>query len=657
MAITAILLTIIGIPLVQSLNITRATQAFAEAQDVAREINTRISRELSTAVSVLDNSHPAASVEIRLPLINQNGAATGTFGWIRLHNAKIDFIPPAKGDPSNFQYNPGRNKIDPTLRSSIGQIIVPIAPGQTLVRYWIGLRYPLPANGPSGARYVNSYTPVMAGAVNGDNNLFVLYRAEVEPYVFNNSLNRWVPNTALFPVDPNTGEIVINDPGFYEWDPSTPYDNINAHRQRLQNWAAVSRIMVQDSRTDLIIPVVDEATGNIAYEAYAANTRIPRVRSLVTFQPVRVSDEPATANEINRGGEEVIDAQQRVAAEFFQTKQAGWTSDALVRLFRVDPRTNPRPPYYIGRWSPTAPGSPNLFNEIVYFNPAIHQDEYNDGDSIFNITQYMQTVASGNPRIGPSIFNAANPVPLMLFTVEQKRGRIQARFPAVAAFENLPTAPTSAANAKLTGWLASPTRGTYNQGGDLGRRFLDLRDTLQFAPAVTGFNPLQPMVKGYDNTAAKIMPGSEVVVGPDQRPGPNFGRAIRYTRVAQGEPVGLNQYKINYTDIKEPTNYLQFLGVPDPAGNADVRNYIQPRFKKGYIEFHSDPTLPLPEPGNIQITFDFQVNEPADAVVVDYDTNQQIRVEVTIRRFSGGTNPAPQTVTVTDVVAVRNFAR
>jgi hypothetical protein len=188
----------------------------------------------------------------------------------------------------------------------------------------------------------------------------------------------------------------------------------------------------------------------------------------------------------------------------------------------------------------------------------------------------------------------------------------------------------------------------------LARRFIDLRNLTDFPATAPDFNPFQADVRGYRNPFAFITPGSEAVYGPDQRPGPNYGRPIRYTRVAAGETVGINQYRVNYTDIRE-ANYAA-LGLPDPNGNADVRNFIQPRYKKGYFEFNSDPNLPLPQ-GQMQLSFDFQVNIDDDAVVVDYDSNQQIRFDLTVRRFPGGTRTPPLTVTVGDVVAVRNFAR
>src|SRR5687767_4123240 len=102
LAITAILITLIGIPLVQGLNLTRAAQSFAEAQDISREVASRLNRELSTAAAVLDNSMPEAAIEVKVPSSN------GGQGWVRLHGAKIDFVPPAQGDPSNPNFNPGR---------------------------------------------------------------------------------------------------------------------------------------------------------------------------------------------------------------------------------------------------------------------------------------------------------------------------------------------------------------------------------------------------------------------------------------------------------------------------------------------------------------------------------------------------------------------
>jgi prepilin-type N-terminal cleavage/methylation domain-containing protein len=632
-AITAILITLIGIPLVQALNLTRQSQSFAEAQDISREVASRLNRELSTAAAVLDNSMPEAAIELELPRRN------GGEGYVRLHGAKIDFVPPAQGDPTNPNYNPGRDKFDPTLRTSIGQVILPIAPGQRITRYWIGLRHPI-VNGDEGF-YINVWLPNMPGADRGENNLVTLYRAEVEPWVFSQQLNRYVPNTDFFPVDP-AGRPVLNDPGFFGYHPSQPYDNINDHRQRLANWITIARPVVQDERTDLIAPIVDEATNAIQYDG-----DLPRVRSLVSFTPVRVDSEPAVGNEAGRSGVEAIDAARVVASEFYSTERAGWTTDSLIRVFRFDPRIQPPPMYFVGR---------NLdgIYQIAAFSPDAGADERVDGPPIFNVTGYKATEQAGAPLIGPNIFPAPTRQELMLFSVDERRGRIVMSFPARAAYGFTPVAASSVANSKHSGWMSSPTRQQNNPSGDLARRFLDMRDVSTFPTSAPNFNPFEPLVRGYMNPYSFITPGSEVVIAPDQRPGPNYGLAIRYTRVAPGETPRINQYRVNYTDTREPD--YQTMGLPSPNANADVRNFIQPRYKKGYIEFNSDPNLPLPD-GRIQVSFDFQVNLDSDSVVVDYDSNQQIRFDLTVRRFPGASRTPPLTVSVSDVIAVRNFAR
>jgi prepilin-type N-terminal cleavage/methylation domain-containing protein len=633
LAITAILITLIGIPLVQGLNLTRSAQSFAEAQDISREVASRLNRELSTAAAVLDNSMPEAAIEVRVPTIS------GGQGWVRLHNAKIDFVPPAQGDPSNPDFNPGRNRIDPTLKTAIGQVVLPIAPGLRVTRYWIGLQRPIVGNGEG--LYVNAWMPNMIGANQGNNNLYTLYRADVEPWVFSQQLGRYVPNTDLFPVDA-AGRPVLNDPGFFLYTPSQPYDNLNNHRQRLAQWISVARPVVQDDRTDLLMAEVDEATNEVIYDG-----QVPRVRSLVSFTPVRVNSEPALGNPGDKAGVEALDAARTVASEFYATEKPGWTADSLIRVFRRDPRITPPPPYFVGR---------NLdgIYHIAAYTPVPGSDERFDGPPIFNVTGYQATVAAGNPLLGPNIFPADNRQELLLFNVDQRRGRIVMSFPARAAYGFTPQANSSAANATLTGWVNSATGQQYNPSGDLGRRFIDLRNENLFPTTAMNFNPLAPQVRGYTNPFSFITPGSETVYGPDQRPGPNFGRPIRYNRVAPAETVGLNQYRINYTDTQTPS--YQVLGLPDPGSNADVRNYIEPRFKKGYVEFNSDPNLPLPT-GVIQISFDFQTNLDSDAVVVDYDSNQQIRFDLTVRRFPGATRTPPLTVSVADVIAVRNFAR
>jgi prepilin-type N-terminal cleavage/methylation domain-containing protein len=661
-AITTILLTLIAIPLVEGFRLTRTGQAFAEAQEKARLIAERISREIGGAAAVLDNSVPASAVEIRLPLgtftgggppppatteIQQDAAAR--YGSLYLSYAKIDIIPAAKGDPGNPTFNPGRNRTDPTLDAPIGQVTVPVAPGQTLIRYFIGLKDP-------ARQYLNPWAPNVFGATTGTENLFVLFRAEVSPYIVDPQTQQWVPNTTFFPVDGN-GRVIINDPGFFVRDPFQFVDNLPAHQARAAAWRARATIVSQDLRSDFIVPEIDEATEDAVYEAYPplGGTYIPKVRTLVAFSPLRVSNESAAHNNVKKSGVEVIDLNQRTAPEYYQTEMLGWSTDSLVRLFHEDPSL--LSPYYLARWRQPSGGGNMMENfdaELVWFEPGVDIDEYNDGDVLFGISAYMRAADAGPALIGDYITTGLALTDFHIFTVDAKRGRLVSTFPAANAFGLVPAATADTSNQNFNGWQNSPTRTQYDPSGSLSRRFIDLR---LIAPGGgNAFNPLDANILGY-SADATITTGSETVMGPDQRPGPNFGNPIRYSRVAANQKPGLNQYKINYTDIAEPTDYMTMLGVPDPMGNPDVQNYIQPRFKKGYVEFNSDPTLTMPAIGNITMEFKVQFNEPNDVVVVDYDSAQRIQVELILRRFPGASDSEAQAVTVKETVSVRNFLR
>jgi len=126
---------------------------------------------------------------------------------------------------------------------------------------------------------------------------------------------------------------------------------------------------------------------------------------------------------------------------------------------------------------------------------------------------------------------------------------------------------------------------------------------------------------------ASIVAGSEVVIGPDQRPGPNYGNPIRYQRVASAtRDVGPNQYRILYRDAVPQEKVVSNFG-------------FEPSLLRGYIEFYSDPNNPLP-PGqnNVIITFYYQFNLPSDSAVVDYETRRVMQLQVGMK-FYGAERP------------------
>jgi hypothetical protein len=167
---------------------------------------------------------------------------------------------------------------------------------------------------------------------------------------------------------------------------------------------------------------------------------------------------------------------------------------------------------------------------------------------------------------------------------------------------------------------------------------------------------------------ARIVPGSEVVYGPDQNPGPNYGRTVRYVRVT-GTP-GPNEYRINYVDQPEPDYAVAFPGYAVPPAAYTPSDFmsavIQPRFKAGYLQLNSDPNVPLPN-SQIKVSYRFQFtgaqrNNVAgtagtDIFAVDYDTRQLISVLLTMRNYPQSNLPNPQTVTLRATATVRNAIR
>mgnify|MGYP001552493447 CR=1 FL=1 len=164
MAMTAILLGLIIIPLVQSFNLTRAAQAFSDAQDKARILTERIAKELGNAYTVRSgrlvdtvvngsNVRVPAGTTVVTVATTQNGLVEVPMPFTR-----IDLIRPAEGDQSQVatgQFTNPDGKIDPTVSSPKGQVVLPVAPGFAMIRYFIGRRDPL-------ANYNNPYDGILA---------------------------------------------------------------------------------------------------------------------------------------------------------------------------------------------------------------------------------------------------------------------------------------------------------------------------------------------------------------------------------------------------------------------------------------------------------------------------------------------------------------
>lgn len=702
--VSAVLLTVITIPLIQSFNFTRAAQALVEDQERARRLIAEVSGEIANGVGVRDIEGTKGSVAIVVP--GQNGSDVS----VLLPNSKLDIVMPAQGDPSTYDpargafVDPDTGRADPTVKAPRGQIVAPAAPGMTIVRYFIGLRRPLAPNNLDPARYRNPYDGLLMARGGAEENLYVLRRIEFQPYTFDGT-DLAVNTELLSDADSDNVPDDLDDPYFFVQDPPgfpiLAAPERAAKALRIQNWVAQSQIVNDFNRTDAIVPIFNRQTGEVAYDG-----NVPRILSLAQFRPSMVPTSPARAQTVLRLGEET-DRPESLQADVFRTEKGGWSS-AVVRVYPqgYDASSATENHYIVGRY--VTVGSEKKLR-IFRYDP----DSDNDGDDrngegsntaddleVFDAGEYEQAIADGQAYPVSAAINASESRSSWLasvdarsvftpFFVDPASGKVYFSFPITQIGDvntlpgpgnNRPTVDTGEALTPITDtslaanfyeettindkfnkiWKDMEASSLPDLRPDV-HRFIDLRIALNgdgtpspLSPINASSSPSADPAEGFSR--AFIVPGSEIVYGPDQNPGPNNGSAIRYTRTTRNP--GKNQYKINYVDQQEP-NYAA-LGLSSPPANYDETSFVsavvQPRFKAGYLQLNSDPNSPLPE-GQISVYYKFQLIGPGDTVTVDYDTRESIDIALGIRSYPRGGITNPQVLTLQGSATVRNFLR
>ena len=618
MAITAILLGLIFGPLVQGFNLTNRARLQILAQDTARSVMETLQRQVAEGAFVFDNSGSAVNLWIEGPGGNPEVR--------QIPFALLDLVPPAHINDQTVSLDPAN--VDPTTGLAIdrGPVALPVRPGRVIVRYFLGLRFNGSEDDPGGTTgrpmvlngrnrvYRNRFDD--PGNVPGDlHNPVLLYRAVVSPYLPNGNVDG-----RLFRTD-SGGRPVIYDANFF-------YDNgvaaaaypgwrdLNGDGQPnfSENWRAASTSLVPVDRADMVA-CPRRADGRPDYT---------RVNPLVRFQPSYVGSDAGAPSRTTDTGNEAPDVAPSASWETY----GHWTTPYRVYVFRSALDANPLR-YFLYTGS----------------GPIRYQE------ATFDVGSGQWTVTTDRS----AGFDPANPVlspgdaPEIVFTVNPRKGAVGFAFPDSIYLHdgNGNPAPSRFDPAEANQRYDA----VVQAGGPLNAyRYVSLAGDPGTGLLSDGrMSPLAAIPN------ARIVPGSEVVRGPDQRPGPNYGREVVYTRVPRGRgpmSLGPNEYMINYTDI-------------DNA--VDLSDPMQ---RRGTVVFNSRPDVPgvtnsLPrldqdDDGQadvpITITYQLQSNLPTDAVKADYLTRELMNFSVGVRLYDPRSGQ-PQQVTLAQRIQVRNLQR
>lgn len=581
-AITAILLGLLLIPLVQGFRLTRQGQIQAQAQDTARLALNQFTNDLRRAAYVFDS----ADRVITLPVLNQQGQVVN----VPMRHAIIDMVAPAYGDPA-------QESNDPTSDIPIGpngepdaEIAVPVSPGRTVIRYFIGL---MDNNNP----YFNPDEVRLAAATQPEN-YAVLYRAEFRLYVRQG--NRWVLNPELFDDISD-----FYDPNFFYGDKRVA-------------WRKVAKPIVPLGQVDMVNVTYDN-NGNPIVEPLMQLTPALAVNQMgAPIETDTLSDEGAGAPPLQirfpQGLWDVNSETFRLVA--FRSRPDALQRNEPLRYFYVAQNGD-------GEWY------------LRYYRATPDGQEYDQW--VANLTRIRQMIHTGQPMTGwfnnsLDYFNNAEP---MAFYINTEAGLIDMALP---WWFNYPVQGVSfKTGAYLTPFNdTSPEPNTVN-----GRYNAAYRSDPNNAPNIRRYVSLLDLDHdgALDSPAnhltlptASIVPGSEVVIGPDQRPGPNYGRPIRYQRVSSATATpGPNQYRILYQDAAPYQEVLTNYG-------------FAPQLLRGYIEFYSDPNIPLPPDAQIFVTFFYRFNLNGDSYVADYQTRRLMNLKMGLK-FYGAQQPVNYSLT------------
>jgi len=664
MAITVILLGLLFGPMVQGFNLTNRARVQVLAQDTARQVMEQLERDIADGVFVFDNSGQDINFWVPDPRVAPGGGALPAVP-MGVAFARMDLVPPARVNDQNPALDPS-TPIDPTtnlpVQEARGDLALPVAPGRVIHRYWLGLRdntsmadTQYGTSGRPVKPYVNIYESRRNRSLTTeDHNPFLLYRAVFSPYTLTGKVDTRLINLARY----GTVEAALADPNFfYDNDeaqqPADPYItsaampgwrdlNGDGRVNYSENWKAIARALVPTDRADMVTATRD-ANGNPVYDTVGGLPRM-RISPEVRFQPTFVGNDPGVPSSTDDTGSEAPNVPPSAEVQAY----GHWAVPFSVYIYRSS-LTAPQLQYFY--WD----GSPGRNVFFVTFD-TISGTIVNAEDTGFN------------PRTPWLLPPSMDPAKFLMFTVDERRGVVSFAFP-----HSITQGPTSTTTGQPTRIRPQQANDEFNYVRNTSGNALNAYRTVSLLPydpvnnptgMMAADNPADPVPALARIPNARIVPGSEKVVGPDMRPGPHYGQPIAYTRAPRNtDPrrLGPNEYLINYDNI---ANANLNITDPDPRVQAMLRA-VQ---RAGTIIFNSADDAAgtpnsLPEsvdangdPVYIEVSYQIQNNRSSDVVKASYLTRELMTAAVSVKLYDFNSGQ-PQSATLTQKIRVRNLQR
>ena len=687
--ITAILFFLLLGPLVNSFRLTQRAQMLAAAQDDARKTLEILTRELGSAAYIFDNnSHPFTQatpastqysqdqfsnfLDIDVPIDPTSAGYDPTKPTLPAHayNAKLDFVLP--------RHNATSGIVDPTTGEPItvqnGSAVstgltFPLAPGTTMIRYFVGRRDP--------SKVYATHGEGSLLARNG-NNTYIFYRAQFQPYTLPdpktgkpapNADGTTINEALLTPKLDSNGKAIntpeFDDPDFFRIVTDNDINWLDqnhgtygttgqtvAHNTRVANWFQIAKPVISSPNTDLIL-LPHNRDNSVAYgtvtdfptlaasgevQDSVTGTLSPVVNTSVTFKFASVSADASAATNADyasTGYGSNSDANNGLpyVPSVYTAKDQSWAYPYHLSLYQ-----------YVN--SSSAGAGPNLLYDVRVAQPGdmvptASVVPTNMPPQVGDVLEMYNNNGTFEPVYdvtnGASLSSSYPYVPIV---VNPDTATINFDQPALPD----PTQPTLRFWNIKASLFEDDTAAYPNPAlpAEVGPGVLDLTNTTIFANS-----PLATVANAH------VVPGSMRVFGPDSTPGPGYGLTVPYAETFAGSSTfGPNQFIVDY-------------------GRNTLTLYIDPGTNKlPQAPGSPDPTSP------VKITYDYQSNmastdpsgnafAPLSAgdpfspllVKVDYKTRDLLDINLGVRIYDPNNVGPASVVTVHNQVRIGNSNR